>query len=78
MVTQNLQLQLELEADPQVIERQKKYNIENGEEYVGLIETPYWNLMWDKRVLKINERPTRHKSFLPQEVVRHEIWTGGI
>ncbi len=33
-MTQNLQLQLELEADPQVIETQKKYNIENGEEYV--------------------------------------------
>jgi hypothetical protein len=40
------------EANHQVIEKQTKYNIENGEEYVGLIETPYWNLMLDIRTLK--------------------------
>jgi hypothetical protein len=41
MVIQNLQRQLDLEANPQVIERQIKDNLENGEEYVWLIETSY-------------------------------------
>jgi hypothetical protein len=30
-----------LEANQQVIESQTKDNLENGEEYAGLIETPY-------------------------------------
>jgi hypothetical protein len=43
---------LDLEANRQVIERQTRDNIENVEEYVGLLETPYWNLMLDKQTLK--------------------------
>jgi hypothetical protein len=30
-----------LEANQQVIERQTKDNLENGEEYAGLTKTPY-------------------------------------
>jgi hypothetical protein len=44
---------------------------------VGIIKTPYQNLMLDKWVLKTEERPIGHMSFLPQEVVRCEVWTGG-
>jgi hypothetical protein len=32
---------LDLEADGQVIESRIENNLENGEEYVGLTETPY-------------------------------------
>jgi hypothetical protein len=67
-----------LEANQQVIKRQIKDNIENREEYEGLIETPYWNLMLDKRVLRIKERFVGHRSSLPQKVVQHEIWTRGL
>jgi len=42
------QQQLDLEVNCQVIRRQTEDNLENGEEYVGLIETPYWNLMLDR------------------------------
>jgi hypothetical protein len=59
-----------LEVIWQVIENQTKDNLENRKEYVGLIDTPYWNLLLDRRILKIEERPTRHKLFLPQEVVQ--------
>jgi hypothetical protein len=45
---------------------------------VGITKTPYWNIMLDKRVLKIVERPAGHMSFLPQEVVRREVWIGGL
>jgi hypothetical protein len=69
MVTQNLQRQLDLEANWHVIERQTKDNLENGEEYAGLTKTPYQNLTLDIRVLKTEVRPVGHKSFLPQEVV---------
>jgi hypothetical protein len=69
MVTQSLHQQVDLEANRQVIENQTKDNFENGEEYVGLTETPYQSLMLDKQALKTKERPTGHKSFLPQEVV---------
>jgi len=48
MVTQNLQRQLDLEANRQVIESQTKDNLENGEEYARLTKTPYRNLMLDK------------------------------
>jgi hypothetical protein len=65
MVTQSLQQQLDLEANCQITERQTKYNLESGEEYVRLIETPYWNLMLDKSVMKIKERIAWHMSFLP-------------
>jgi hypothetical protein len=33
--------------------------------------------MLDKRVLKTKENPARHRLFLPQEVVWHEVWIGG-
>ncbi len=48
--------------------RKKKKNLENGEEYVGIIETPYWNLTLDRQILKTKKRHARHRSFLPQEV----------
>ncbi len=32
--------------------------------------------MLDKRVLRTKERLARRKPFLPQEVVRREVWTG--
>jgi len=48
MVIQNLQRQLNLEVNQQVIERQTNDNLEYGKEYVGLLKTPYWNLMLDK------------------------------
>jgi hypothetical protein len=38
---------LDLETNWQVIKRQTKDNFKNGEEYVGLIETPSQNLMLD-------------------------------
>jgi hypothetical protein len=66
-----------LEANRQVIERLSKANLENGEEYAWLIKTPYWHLMLDKQLLRKEERPTWHMSFLPQEVVWHE-WIGGL
>jgi hypothetical protein len=66
-----------LEANRQVTERKKKDNLENGKEYVGITKTPYLNLMLDKQVLKTKKRLTGHRSFLPQEVVRHEVWTSG-
>jgi len=65
MVIQSLQQQLNLEANQQVIEIQTNDNLEYGKEYVGLIETPYWNLMLDKQVLRTKERLERHKLFLP-------------
>ncbi len=34
--------------------------------------------MLEKRVLKTEGRRTRHKSFLPQEVVLQDIWTRGL
>jgi len=58
--------------------RQTKNNLENGEEYARLIKTPYHNLMLDKQVLKTNERLAGHRLFLPQKVVRCEIWIGGL
>jgi hypothetical protein len=69
---------LDLEANWQVIEKQTKDNLENGEEYAGLTKIPYHNLMLDKQVRRIEERPMGHKSFLPQEVVRCEVWTRGL
>ncbi len=78
MVTQSLQWQLDLEANRQITEREIKDNLENGEEYVGIIKTPYRNLMLDRQVLRTKERHVRHMLFLPQEVVRHEVWIGGL
>jgi hypothetical protein len=34
--------------------------------------------MLDKQVLKTKERFIGHMLFLPQEVVRHEVCTGGL
>jgi hypothetical protein len=34
--------------------------------------------MLDRQVLRTKERPTGHKSFLPQEVVRREVCTRGL
>jgi hypothetical protein len=45
---------------------------------VGITETPYRNLMLDIQVLRIEKWLARHMSFLPQEVVRCEIWTNGL
>jgi hypothetical protein len=69
---------LDLEANRQITEREIKDNLENGEEYVGIIKTPYRNLMLDRQVLRTKERHVRHMLFLPQEVVRHEVWIGGL
>jgi hypothetical protein len=48
------------------------------ERYVGLPETPYRNLMLDRQVLIREKRPTRHRVFLPQKVVRPKVWTWGL
>jgi hypothetical protein len=48
MVTQSLQQQLDLEVDHQITKRRTKDNLERGEEYTGLTETPYQNLMLDR------------------------------
>ncbi len=55
MVTQSLQQQLDLEANHRVVERQTKYNLESGEEYVGLTKTTYWNMILDRKVLKTED-----------------------
>ncbi len=34
--------------------------------------------MLDKQVLRTKEKPKGHMLFLPQEVVRHEVWTHGL
>jgi hypothetical protein len=69
IVTQSLQQQLNLDANQQIIESLTENNLENGEEYVRFIETPYWNLMLDKQVLITKERHVGHMLFLPQKVV---------
>jgi hypothetical protein len=48
MVTRSLHQQLDLEANCQVTEQEIEDNLENGKEYVGIIETPYWNLMLER------------------------------
>jgi hypothetical protein len=68
---------LDLDANHQVL-KDKQHNNENGRKYGHIPKNPYQNLMLEKQVLKIEKRPTRHKLFLPQEVVRREIWTSGI
>jgi hypothetical protein len=66
-----------LEANQQVFEKQTKDNLENGEEYAGLTETPYRNLMLDKQILRTKEKLMGHRLFLPQEVLWCEVWTRG-
>jgi hypothetical protein len=56
MVIWSLQWQLDLEANRQGPEGETKYNHENGREYARITKTPYWNLTFDKQVLKIKER----------------------
>ncbi len=68
---------MDLEANCQVIEKQTENNYENGHEHSGIIETPYRNLMLDRKVLRTEEKPTWDKLFLPQEVVWCEVWIGG-
>jgi hypothetical protein len=67
-----------LEANRQVFEKQTKDNLKNGKEYAGPIETSYWNLMLDIQVLITEERHVGHSLFLPQDVVQHEVWIGGL
>jgi hypothetical protein len=69
---------LDLEVNCQVTKQKTKNNLENGEEYVGITKTLYWNMMLDRQVLRIEERHVVHMLFLPQEVVRCEIWIGGL
>jgi hypothetical protein len=35
-------------SNRQVIEKETKDNLENGEDYVGSTKTPYWNFMLDR------------------------------
>jgi hypothetical protein len=65
---------LDLEANCQGPEGETKYNHENGREYARITKTPYWNLTLDRQVLRTKERPVGQMSFIPQEVVRSEIW----
>jgi hypothetical protein len=58
MVSRSLQQQLDLEANHQVTKRLTKDNFENGKEYARLTKTPYWNLMLDRKILKIEGRLT--------------------
>jgi hypothetical protein len=60
------------------LKKETEDNLENGKEYAGIIKTLYQNLMLDKQVLKTEERSIRHRSFLPQKVVRCEVWTNGV
>jgi len=39
---------------------------------------PIFNLMLDRWVMRMEETPTGHMLFLPQEVVWREIWTRGL
>jgi hypothetical protein len=78
MVTQSFQQQLDLEANCQVTKQETEENLENGKEYVGITKIPYRNLMLDRRVLIIEERLAGHRLFLPQKVVRCEVWIGGL
>jgi hypothetical protein len=48
MVTQSLQWQFNLKANHQVTKQETQDNLQNGEEYVGIIKTPYQNLRLDK------------------------------
>jgi hypothetical protein len=43
-----------------------KDKFENRMEYVGIIKTPYHNLMLDRQILRIEKKPTGHRLFLPQ------------
>jgi hypothetical protein len=34
--------------------------------------------MLDRQILRIEERPIKHKLFLPQELVQREVWIRGL
>jgi hypothetical protein len=34
--------------------------------------------MLDRQVMRTKERLVGHRSFLPQELVRREVWTSGL
>ncbi len=67
-----------MEVNHQGPKKEIKDNLENGKEYVGIIKSPYQNLMLDRKVLKTKEKFIRHRLFLLQEVVRLEVWTSGL
>jgi len=69
---------LDLEANCQGPKGETENTHENGREYARISKTPHRNLMLDKRVWRIEERLARHRSFLSQEVVRHEVLTSGL
>jgi hypothetical protein len=48
---------LDLEANHQVTEQEMKDNFENRVEYVGIIETPYHNSMFDRVVDALSRLP---------------------
>ncbi len=77
MVIQSLQRQLDLEANRQVPKGKIENIHENGRKYAQIIKVPFQNLMLDKQILRIENKPIEHKLFLPQEVVRREVWTNG-
>jgi hypothetical protein len=69
---------LDLEVNHQGSKGEIENNHKNGREYVRITQTPYRNLMLDMQVLRKKKRHARHKLFLPQEAVRHEVWTSGL
>jgi hypothetical protein len=69
---------LDLEPNHHSPKKETKDNLENGRKYVKIIKTPYQNLMLNRQVLKIGEKPIGHRLFLPQEVVRCEVWISGL
>ncbi len=68
---------MDLEANCQVPEGQIENIHENGRKYVQIIKIPYQNLMLDRQVLIIENKPIRHKKNLPLKLVRRGVWTSG-
>jgi hypothetical protein len=69
---------LDLEANHQGLEGEIEYNHENGREYAEITKTPYRNLMFNRGVLRTEERLIGYMLFLPQGVVKHEVWTSDL
>ncbi len=67
-----------MEANCQITKREIEDNLENEKECVGIAKTTYRNLMLDEQILKTKKRNLGHMLFLPQEVVKHEVWIGGL
>jgi hypothetical protein len=57
-VTYSLQQQLNLEANHHNPKGEIEDNHGNRKEYVGITQTPYWNLMFNKQILRIKKRLT--------------------